>query len=219
MSEMRFYTALFLLVACSSSTSVDDASVSDAASADTATRDSAPNDVGADAPVGECTTPTDCVLLPESCCGSCGQPSRSDIESVPRSGVDAQRAMACAEPVACPACEGQPDPTLLPDCSMSTCTVLDLNPPAGPAPGLSACESDADCIIRAAACCECGATITEETVVALNAGIRGYEAFVCEGDIGCPECAPAYPDNLVARCLGDGGDGAAARCTVVNTDR
>ncbi len=218
MPEMQRYTALFLHVACSSSTAVNDAAVSDAPPADSATTDSATTDSAApDAPFGECLTPTDCVLLPESCCGSCGQPSRTDIDSVPRSGVDAQRAMACADPVPCPACEGHPDPTLLPDCSMSTCTVLDLNPPAGPPPGLSACESDTDCIIRAASCCECGATITEQTVVALNAEIRGgYEAFVCEGDIGCPECAPVYPDNLVARCL---GDGAGARCTVVNTDR
>ena len=217
MSEMRSYTALFLLVACSSSTVVDDAAVSDAASTDTATTDTALPDAQPDAPFGECRTPTDCVLLPESCCGSCGQPSRTDIDSVPRSGADAQRAMACADPVPCPACEGQPDPTLLPDCSMSSCTVLDLNPPVGPPPGLSACEEDTDCIIRAASCCECGATITEETVVAINLEIRGgYDPFVCEPGTGCPECAPVYPDNLVARCL---GDGAAARCTVVNTDR
>ncbi|MFK8002715.1 MAG: hypothetical protein AB8H86_24230 [Polyangiales bacterium] len=217
---MRFCTALFFLAACSSSTSIDDASVSDAPLTDTASTDTATADVvqpDVDAPVGECVTPTDCVLLPESCCGSCGQPSRTDIDSVPRSGVDAQRAMACADPVPCPDCEGQPDPTLLPDCSMSSCTVFDLNPPAGPAPGLSACEDDTDCVIRAASCCECGATITEETVVAINLEIRGgYEPFVCEPGIACPECAPVYPDNLVARCL---GDGAAARCTVVNTDR
>ncbi|MFT5353739.1 MAG: hypothetical protein ACI9KE_000939 [Polyangiales bacterium] len=214
MSLTRSAVALFSLVlACSSSTAVQDAAVTDVPGRDTPSTD-APTP---DARFGECLVPTDCFLLPESCCGSCGQPSRTDIDSVPLAGVDAQRSMACAEPVPCPACEGQPDVTLLADCSMASCTVFDLDPPNGPPPGLSACEDDTDCIIRAAECCECGATITEETVVALNVEIRGgYEPFVCEPGTGCPECAPLYPDNLVARCI---GDGPAARCTVVNTDR
>lgn len=211
---MRMTLLSAFLIACSTSSEPGDGGASDAPRSDVPGLD-APTltDTGFDATGLECMEPNDCVLLPRSCCGSCGQPTRDDIDSVYVGLVDAQRAEACAEPVPCPDCEGIPDPTLLPDCSMSTCTFLDLNPPSGPAPSLSACETSDDCVIRAAECCECGATINGQTVVALNREQRGfYDRYVCEDDIGCPECAPAYPDNIVAECR---GEGAAARCVVI----
>ena len=153
-----------------------------------------------------CTVPSDCVVVPASCCGSCGQPTRSDAIAIAADQQSAYRASVCGDDLGCPACFMEPDPTLLATCEAGRCVVVDLATHAA-----TECTSSTDCRVRAAECCECGATITESTVVAVSDG-AAFEALVCDPGTGCPECAPVYPDTFGATC-------DAGRCAMIFAGR
>lgn len=159
-------------------------------------------DAGRSEPSDECVVPSDCVLVSVSCCGSCGAVVRGDAAAVNRAHADAHRAAACPDGAGCPACFAEQDPTLLATCDAGRCVVVDLQAHAA-----TVCASSSDCRVRAVECCECGASITESTVVAIS-DPAALEALVCDPGTGCPECLPDYPDGFGATC--DGG-----RCAMV----
>jgi len=159
------------------------------------------DDAGSTEPFDECSVPTDCVVVPASCCGSCGAASRGDAVAVNTARTSAHRASACGDDADCPACFAEPDPTLVATCEAGRCAVVDLQ--AHPS---TECAAATDCRVRAVECCECGATISPSTVVAIS-DPGAFEPLVCEPGMGCPECAPVYPDDLVAAC-------EAGRCVV-----
>ena len=40
-----------------------------------------------------------------------------------------------------------------------------------------------------------------ESLIAINVNAEAdYASLVCDGDIGCPECAPVYPAEASAVC-------------------
>lgn len=182
---MRFSSLTFalLLVACSGSHTGGD-------------------DAGSTERFDECEVPTDCVVVPESCCGSCGAAARGDAVAVHTARAGDYRRSAC-DPVGgdCPACFMEPDPTLVATCEAGRCVVVDLQEHPS-----TECAAAADCRVRAVECCECGATITPSTVVAVS-DPAAFEPLVCDPGTGCPECAPTYPDDLVPAC-------EAGRCVV-----
>lgn len=152
-----------------------------------------PVDAALDAPPSRgCTSPTDCVLVPRSCCGACGEPSRTDSIALHRDDVNAFRNGVCGDDVGCPACAGQPDPTLLASCVSGQCAVIDLY--VHPS---TECMRDDDCRVRAIDCCECGADTSPGRLIAVS---RGYDELVCDPMSACPECAPVYPDTVFALC-------------------
>ncbi|MEZ4338455.1 MAG: hypothetical protein R3B82_17685 [Sandaracinaceae bacterium] len=154
----------------------------------------------------ECSAPSDCVVVPASCCGSCGAATRGDAIAVATDRASAYRTSACGADTGCPACFMEPDPTLVATCTAGRCAVVDLAMHAA-----TECTVSADCRVRAAECCECGATITESTVVAVSDG-AAYEALVCDPGMGCPECEPLYPDTIGATCEG-------GRCAIILAGR
>lgn len=143
-----------------------------------------------------CDEPADCVVTSVSCCGSCGVPTRDDITAVHVDDLEAHRAAACGDEWTCPACAAMPDPTLFATCANKRCEVVDLL-----AVDAGQCVEATDCIVRATACCECGADTSIGNVVAINASRRSeYEALVCPMDVACPECAPVYDPRSSASC-------------------
>lgn len=161
-----------------------------------------PGESDAGARWDECALPSECVVVPASCCGACGVATRGDAIAVHRARVSEHRASVCGDDFGCPACAGVPDPTLVATCDAGRCVVVDLQVHAA-----TECETAGECRVRASECCECGATIGPSSVVAVSDG-SAYEALVCDPGMGCPECAPDYPDTLSAIC-------EDARCRVV----
>lgn len=166
----------------------------------------APGDDGSVDDLDTCSVPADCVVVPASCCGSCGAATRGDAVAVSVARVSDHRSSVCGDDLGCPACFMEPDPTLLATCDAGHCALVDLQ--THPA---TECAVASDCRVRAAECCECSATISESTVVAV-ADAAAFEALVCEPGAGCPECAPVYPDTFGATC--DGG-----RCAMIFAGR
>jgi len=158
------------------------------------------HDAGVDPDLLSCTGPEDCVVIPRSCCGSCGAATREDSIAVRADRAGDWSTMACAadgdDPIGCPGCFMEQDPTLLAGCEEGRCVVVDLyeHPSAQ-------CTVDAECVLRARECCECGADTSFAGVVAINSiGRTEFEALVCNDDTACPECAPVYPEDAMPVC-------------------
>lgn len=156
-----------------------------------------------------CSHATDCVIAARSCCGNCGAPADDDVIALHREDEPAYRDEVC-DGMPCPGCF-LPFPTnLYADCVESRCVVLDIYDPAN---GFNTCEDDAECALRTTECCECGATPSESSLVAIRADRRGeFSALVCEPETGCPECEANYAP-FFTHCGAD-GPGLPARCRV-----
>lgn len=154
-----------------------------------------------DAGRASCSSNSDCIVAPRSCCGSCGAATSTDLIALARGDADAYRNAACAGGVGCPECASLPDPYLLATCEAGTCVAHDLH-----GDPLTECASDADCTLRTAECCGCGPQ-TADSVVAINDARGNYGDLVCETDAACPPCVPFF-DGLAAVCR-DGRCGVA----------
>ncbi len=148
-----------------------------------------------------CEEPTDCELAFDTCCGTCGTPTLDDYDAILRERRDAHRDFVCPDPsTLCPGCAVAPNPSLGATCESNRCTGFDVR-----ALPLSSCTRDEDCRLRATACCECGADTSPFALIAIrNDAESRYAALVCPSDVGCPECAPAYPAEASAYCADDG---------------
>lgn len=148
-----------------------------------------------------CAGPSECQLLPESCCGTCGAPTPGDMIAVHRARVAENRASACADPVACPECFMPTDPYLVATCRAGECEAVDLHQDA-----LTTCSADAECTLAAATCCACGELGAGETI-AYNPARGSLADVICDPEIACPPCVPFF-EGVEARCQG-------GRCAVV----
>ncbi len=163
--------------------------------------DAGARDAGIDAgPVAECTSPTQCVVVPASCCGSCGAATADDMIAVAQDAQSSYRMSVCGE-TGCPACFRQQDPSLFATCQEGSCLALDMR--TSP---LSTCSSDADCELIAADCCGC-----EAAFIAINhANEAEYRSMVCNPVADCPPCGPQTPpDGTSAIC-----DTSVGHCAV-----
>lgn len=159
-----------------------------------------------------CAAPGDCLLLDADCCGFCGLAMPSNYDAVDFTKVDAQKAASCMTgSMGCPPhCAPQKNPDLAAFCKPppmcnsggcdgkpGTCAVIEVH-----LDDVSACQTDADCVIRKADCCDCGPTMPSD-LVALNGMLGGYyEKQVCGPGVGgCKEnCAPQHPAGYSATC-------------------
>lgn len=137
-----------------------------------------------------CKLNSDCIVVPKSCCGSCGGATRQDALAVNQSKASEYRAGVC-QGMGCPACYMPTDPTLIATCNAGTCEVVDLLQHPS-----TACADVAECRVRTTACCECGGPTDDEHLIAISTD-ASYSALVCDGQ-GCPECAPQYPPKTLA---------------------
>ena len=144
-----------------------------------------------------CSFPTDCTLVPSTCCGSCSEPSLANRVAV-RTGQEAavQAAMGC-HLVDCIPCEATaPNPWLGATCSGGRCVAFDLRQT-----GLASCLDSSECVLRAGLnCCEpCAAGALDYAAVNRNADIR---ALVCgDADVACPPCVPVPPMSIEPSCV------------------
>lgn len=150
-----------------------------------------------------CMVTSECTVMPASCCGSCGAAVPGDMVGVSVYSVDAQRAEACGTgPVACPGCFIQQSPALVATCTSAyRCEAFDIRTHP-----VSACASDAECILTTPSCCpDCSASSLDQ-VVAINASQRGVlSSLLCDDGMGaCPPCEPTFPSHFVPYCGPDG---------------
>lgn len=144
-----------------------------------------------------CNAPGECDIRPVSCCGQCGAPTPADMI-----GVNWQRGSAYTNTfcsgVGCPACFKEPDPNLAPVCRASSCKAIDVRVDDA----LSKCNTDPDCRLRFAGCCEfCNMGNAMQLIALSTSGAQEYGANQCHPDQGgCPKCAVMYPPGYAARC-------------------
>lgn len=143
-----------------------------------------------------CMYPTDCILRPASCCGDCGAYTRDDIISLTLEDLDDYLRENCSGgEFSCPGCYKAPNPSLFANCSEdSQCTWIDIyDPDHDYATEYTRCSTDSDCVLRTRECCECGATISQDNIVAIRKDkLSDFEKLVCKPETGCPECAADY---------------------------
>lgn len=160
-------------------------------------------DAGGDASIAPdyfaCEVPSDCVVIPESCCGSCGAPVRGDAIAVAKRNAAAYAGEVCEDNGGCPACAPLfIDPTLVATCRAERCELVDLYEHEA-----SECAEDDECRIRTPDCCPCDGDVSPGRLVAVSS-VNAYEALVCDPEQACPECAPIYPSEVTASCNASG---------------
>ena len=200
-----------MCVACGGSTSNDDASGGNGGSAGSGAAGGSGGNGGSSGNAGTggnggdnfsaCSAPSDCVVIPASCCGSCGAATREDSVAVNKQSASVYQAWTCGEDTACPGCYMPTDANLVATCSAGKCAVVDLL-----ASKATECTDSSECRLRTNQCCECGGAQDAEHLIAVSDS-SSLERVVCDPDVGCPECAPPPPDYAEAVC----DDG---RCTV-----
>jgi len=170
----------------------------------TVTGDGGVSDGGGDgslpADVTACTTGDDCVVIPSSCCGSCGAATPTDMVAVRKDKVSAARAARCTG-VGCPACFMEQSANLQARCVSGKCQAFDVR-----ADAVSACSGPNDCKLRMAECCECGGT---HVIAIASSKEAAYTSAVCPASPSCAKCAPTYPMFTVAVC-----DAKTSHCSV-----
>jgi hypothetical protein len=153
-------------------------------------------------PLTMCTKPSDCVLSSTNYC-SCNEVTLIDAVAISeaRQFDFSSRSLAFGQP--CPDCEHDPFAAartrFLPQCVSATqweggqCQLLDTE--------LLPCTPEVGCRVRARSCCECGADVSRENLMAIpNGGDAAFNAL-CEADQACEDCGADYPDSVVALCV------------------
>jgi hypothetical protein len=137
------------------------------------------------------------------CCPSCNPPSKCSYAAVPRSAVGEFSRAVCPSPRGCPKCDEGMPPQLMPFCREARCEVVDV-----PADAISACERDADCLVRDWACCTpCDAQPVYPIAIRRDA-MATYDEQVCSLAGSCPRCKTGM-QGYRARC-----DAATRHCVV-----
>jgi hypothetical protein len=179
-----------------------DGSVGDGAS-DTPVVDTG-SDLGIDR---TCSMAGMCVLVPASCCGNCGMPTKTDEIAIPRNKWSAYRTLACTTDggaIACPECAGTPDPNLQAFCEGGTCVPVFV-----PTDPISACASDADCQLVQGVCCgPCGGERTLTAVAKTRAA--EFTNQICDPTVDCAGCPMPVPTLSKVKC-----DPSTKHCVVV----
>lgn len=141
-----------------------------------------------------CDGPGQCVLVGNSCCGTCGEEDLAGKKAVNGAQADAYFQSVCPDPTPCPACAAQPNPNLFAYCDNGTCRAADVRTHA-----VSACTSDADCTLRGGTeCCQpCMPTDSELTAVNKTSDLS---SLVCAPDEACGLCLTQYPPDAAAIC-------------------
>jgi hypothetical protein len=139
-----------------------------------------------------CDVPTDCVLVPASCC-VCGMPELPDVTAVNVASQEEYLGSICGMGPAC-GCPIALNPNLAATCDAGTCRAVDVREHVA-----SECADDRDCRVRVSQCCECGGDTSPGALIAVNSTLE-YEELVCDPLGLCADCAPSYPTEASAHC-------------------
>lgn len=143
-----------------------------------------------------CTGPSECVVVPESCCGQCGAATPGDAIAVHVDDTSSFRQQACGEDSGCPACFMPSDPFLIATCEQNRCVLVNLSTHP-----ITQCAKADDCVLRTRDCCPCGGDQSESGLIAISREeAQRLEQLVCGPMQACPECEPLPPDNAKAVC-------------------
>jgi hypothetical protein len=160
----------------------------------------------ATAPIGECETHQDCVLIDRGCCAACPPAPKESVLAVPEARAEELRRAQCASPVSCGSCPpANYDPLadrVVAACIEGACTTLDLREEE-----LTRCSDDDDCVVRGEGCCAACAA-QPSSAIAIRADADDA-LLACDPAPPCNTCRPAA---LEAFCASDGhcavkGDG------------
>jgi hypothetical protein len=146
-----------------------------------------------------CQVNSDCVLVYTASCCPCGQPEPMDVVAVNVERSEQFQNAQCPPPISCTDvfCPPQP-PRVIPSCVAGTCEVIDLNEQAA-----LECEAPADCSVRSAACCECGAPTSPGSLIAVS-DQTAFASLACDPSQVCAACEPSYPREVTATCSASG---------------
>ncbi len=188
---------LTLLVACGGTTDVfDDGSggAGGSTSSSTSSNGSTSSSTSSSGTNTACADSLECELVSETCCGVCGMPTLDDMVALHEDDVAAHVQDVCAGLVDCPDCPSMPNPHLFAYCDAGLCKGATVTDDAQ-----GGCQDSTDCKLRVGLdCCECGA---EGPLTAIPIAYEPkLQELVCDGDYGCPECAPAYPSDAEPYC-------------------
>jgi len=200
MSFARWSILLFCLVpACGGSVASDpttDSSVSDTFGSDTIGSDTTPLP-DTPTPIDKsCTMAGMCVLVPASCCGYCGMPTKTDQIALPRDKAAEYRTRVCSADggFGCPECAGMADPNLQAFCRGGSCVFVEV-----PKDDVSACATDADCELAQGVCCgPCGGELTLTAVAKTK--VSEFMSQICDPRADCAGCPVPSPTKSVAKC-------------------
>jgi hypothetical protein len=156
---------------------------------------------GGEPDFSSCERSSECIVVPESCCGTCGAPVRGDAIAINADAASEYAGRACEDDVGCPACAPLfIDPTLIATCRAGRCELVDLQRHAA-----SACTREDDCKVRTPDCCECGGDTDPGRLIGIATSAEGeYADLVCDPERACPECGAIYPTEVTVEC-GAGG--------------
>lgn len=162
---------------------------------DVALPDAQGTDTGAN-DFNKCSGPTQCTLNPKGCCSPCGATDLSMFSAVSLASQSAFQKSVCPVPEPCPKCATLMNPNHQAHCINNECTAVDIRSST-----FAECTADADCMVRTAACCECGNGADASNLIALAKNKAGaYEQAVCDPMAACKECLPVYPSTIKAVC-------------------
>ena len=153
-----------------------------------------------------CQKPGECLVAPASCCGSCGAPTPADKDGVNKTKIGEHQAAVCPPDGGCPACFMETSKDLLGVCRTGSCSAIEISKDT-----ISACATDADCVLRTPGdCCNCGGATEKSAYVAVStAGMTEYLANACADQSGVCGCPAPPPPKFKAQC------GATKHCEVV----
>ncbi len=145
-----------------------------------------------------CTGFGECSLTSRTCCGVCGSPTLDDVSAIRWDKVELYRSVVCGGngPVPCPACASMENPHLTAVCRSSICSAIDVRNDT-----VSACTSNADCMLRyGTGCCEtCGVGLESHLTAFRKDAVQSVvRCLPNEG--ACPPCVATYPANASAVC-------------------
>ncbi len=139
-----------------------------------------------------CADATECTLINDDVCCGCGDEIVIHRDAVP----DFLSGRGMCEELPCPPCEAPGFNPRVPTCDdTNRCVPFDITRSE-----YAVCETDADCRVRTKECCECGGSTDLPFLVAVSRRGPSFEELVCPEGLGCLDCAPAYPDEVRARC-------------------
>ncbi len=144
----------------------------------------------------ECDGPGQCVLTLKECCPPCNMVTLDDMVAMHEDDVEGYYEEVCSGgPIGCPTCVSFPNPNLFAYCDAGQCMGVDVT-----SHSFGECTEPADCKLRwGLGCCECGNEGGGLTAIPVTFEPQ-LEGLVCDPGMGCPECAPGYPDDAMATC-------------------
>jgi hypothetical protein len=144
----------------------------------------------------QCSAPGQCQVASTTCCGSCGKPSAAGSIAIANDHYSEYLGSVCGGgPIACPACASAPNNDLAAFCRTEECGLVEVSKDV-----ISSCNTDADCVLRRAGCCDCPSPNADDYIALATAGAPEYTAQLCGQGYGCDCAGNSPPPGLAATC-------------------